>query len=103
MYNIVTGTILLEYKWYDDRLRWDPKEWNNITEIIMSPTSMWIPNFKPTTQFTEIGNLDTSSFVRVFSSGHCFQIQRLVFSVPYHFDLKKYPNDKHDIKVSYNT
>lgn len=33
-----------KFKWTDKRLKWDPKNYDNITSIILDSNSIWVPD-----------------------------------------------------------
>jgi len=39
------GTYAVNYEWHDERFIWNPDDHNNITELIVSPNSLWTPSF----------------------------------------------------------
>jgi hypothetical protein len=41
--NQFSGSFDVGYKWHDERFRWNPDEYDNITELIVSPSSLWTP------------------------------------------------------------
>jgi len=34
-------------KWVDPRLKWNPDDWNNVTEFRINPDLIWIPDIAP--------------------------------------------------------
>jgi hypothetical protein len=66
----------------------------------MGPGSLWIPDLFQL-KFTDVSgeNFDNRKFVKVFHNGKCIQSQRLVFSVPYQFNISRYPFDIHELNM----
>ncbi|KAK2175745.1 hypothetical protein NP493_711g03120 [Ridgeia piscesae] len=42
---VLTTTGLLILQWVDERLRWDPREYNNLTQITIEAKHLWQPEF----------------------------------------------------------
>jgi hypothetical protein len=65
----VSAYLILE--WYDGRLKWNPSDYeNNITEVIINPTKLWIPDVS-LVKYYEIStdSNDKSKGVHVCSNG----------------------------------
>jgi hypothetical protein len=41
-YQELVSTVWMEMSWVDQRLRWDPTEFGNITEITLPVSKLWV-------------------------------------------------------------
>ncbi|MFH4981923.1 hypothetical protein AB6A40_008632 [Gnathostoma spinigerum] len=41
---VLITSLWLEIQWTDDKLRWNPKEWGNITKVHILSNQIWIPD-----------------------------------------------------------
>lgn len=79
-----TAAGFVSLQWYDDRLKWNPSDYeNNITEILINPTLLWIPDIQ-VSQYSEVSNeaTDKSQKVHVRSDGTLLQSWKMTFFVP---------------------
>lgn len=40
--------------WFDERVKWDPKEYENISEITLPVNNLWVPDIVLQVTFFEI-------------------------------------------------
>ena len=43
-YQELISTAWIEMKWYDNRLSWDPDDFNGIKEITLPVSKLWVPD-----------------------------------------------------------
>lgn len=61
----------MRLKWGDNRLKWNPKEFSNITEIVVNSKKIWIPDIMLTTfsQVTDTSNYGNNLNLRIRYDG----------------------------------
>ncbi|XP_061170076.1 acetylcholine receptor subunit beta-type unc-29-like [Saccostrea echinata] len=81
--------------WRDERLSWDPTNYNNITRTLMSQDKIWLPNLVSTNPFEDIYGLG-SSLVKIYLyyDGSCVWTTMQSFEVICDADVTNYPFDK---------
>ena len=40
---VLTTTGLVITDWRDERLRWNPEDYHNVTDIVVNPRRVWLP------------------------------------------------------------
>ena len=50
---IVTVTVQLTYTWTDERIRWNPSEYNYTNSLLLPIASVWKPELKLATDSAE--------------------------------------------------
>ncbi|XP_062571050.1 neuronal acetylcholine receptor subunit alpha-6-like [Saccostrea cucullata] len=81
--------------WRDERLAWDPSNYNNITRTLMSQDKIWLPNLVITNPFEDIYGLG-SDLVKVYLyyDGSCIWTTMQSFEVICDADVTNYPFDR---------
>ena len=94
--------VWLRLAWKDDRLRWDPDEYSNITEIRVKPSSIWVPDltlYNPSDgkhQYSE--EINNQVKARVYHNGIVTWVPLVLYSVTCPMALRYFP---FDIQVCY--
>lgn len=86
--SLFSGSMILDFEWHDDRLKWDPEFFSNVSEVSIGAGSLWIPDLY-LSEFTDV-NANTfikEKTVRVRHDGHCHQAQSFSFQIPKNFDM----------------
>ncbi|XP_068624779.1 neuronal acetylcholine receptor subunit beta-2-like [Battus philenor] len=90
------ANIWLHQAWNDPRLKWDPKEYDGITELVISNRNIWTPDLMQykTTTFQEFYNIEY--FIApctVSNTGFVTCVLRRVLESVCSVDLKDWPYD----------
>ena len=40
---VLTMIYFTHQDWHDDRLKWNPQKYNNLTDIVVKPNRIWLP------------------------------------------------------------
>lgn len=85
---------LLSMSWQDQKIQWDPNDYNGASTAILKLSDVWYPKLvliKPYTKLTDLG--DDWMTVRIFSSGHTAFVPGAVFETSCSVDVTYYPFD----------
>lgn len=88
----VNGAFVIE--WKDERLKWNPDSYNNLTTISFPQKEIWIPNLININPYREMFGLCSYLMsVQVDSKEFCLWVSYRSFDVICDADVAKYPFD----------
>ena len=100
--------IWLRHWWYDEYLQWDPKDWNNISNIVLYTDSddqhvIWTPDiYLYNTAEKPNDNLEKSRAM-VNSSGNVIWSRPGIITSTCSFDLTSFPYDEQKCSVKFGS
>ena len=100
---IMTSNSLLSLQWTDTRLSWDPKNYNNASEILIPVNKLWTPDL------FVINTADSNGYIQVSSqslalvdfTGYIFVVFSLTnLKTRCDIDIRTYPSDTQKCQVN---
>ncbi|XP_037940756.1 acetylcholine receptor subunit alpha-type acr-16-like [Teleopsis dalmanni] len=91
----------LDMKWHDQKLKWDPKDYNYLTQVPVKQAAIWVPDL-------EIYNNVPDKFLRLHengmiileNTGDVFWSSNIEMVAYCSTNMRDWPHDKHFCKLS---
>ncbi|XP_055945699.1 neuronal acetylcholine receptor subunit beta-3-like isoform X2 [Argiope bruennichi] len=95
----VEGVLMM--KWKDERLKWDPSNYNNIKMLRMKIQDIWVPDIYSlfSVKKNDLYKDENVLPVQVYSNGTLKWYPPTVFDVPCSAKYKHYPFDSHNCSI----
>ena len=96
MENKVVLKIVLRYRWYDQRLRWDPNQYGEYQFFqTKGDSSIWIPDLCIIQSYSKLmlPHLD-HGFAKARYDGLLYHSRPGIAMISHEFQIKDYPYDK---------
>eukprot|EP00057_Strongylocentrotus_purpuratus_P001883 XP_003723410.1 PREDICTED: neuronal acetylcholine receptor subunit alpha-2 [Strongylocentrotus purpuratus] len=93
-------TVTLKMMWKDFRLRWDPAQYGNISDILIPSSKLWIPEISLYNSNSPSEMLKGFS-AHVYSYGSISYHPSMKIEADCSLDLKDYPNDTQTCQLVY--
>ena len=96
--NEVEGTLTVyfqfQYKWFDEKISWNPNVYNNTGTIALPVDAVWKPELVLTNPAGPVTTVDSSmTTVRYYSNGQALWFPTGIISIACFIDIKYYPFD----------
>ncbi|XP_060073121.1 acetylcholine receptor subunit beta-type lev-1-like [Ylistrum balloti] len=92
--SVLTVTGIISVSWYDERLIWVPKNYNNLTTTNFKQKEIWTPPFVLSNSYNNIDLIGNSDMpVTVLYTGEVNWFLPLKLSSSCNADVRFYPND----------
>ena len=98
----MTVLIQLNYVWIDERIRWNPYQYNNTDVLVLSADSVWKPRLVLISSADPELSLDSSmNTVRYYPDGTAFWYPTSVISVSCVINIEIYPFDTQECPIPF--
>lgn len=97
--SILEGQYYVGLQWDDEKLRWDPSVYNNITNIHLRKEKVWKPPVMVCNSMESSTDKDDFPEVWIFSNGHVVMYSFQSLNTYCQVNIYTYPFDEHVCKI----